>query len=299
MGAVFVSYRREDSEGQARALFNELAHLIGKDSVFMDVDSIALGRDFRQIIQERLETCDLLLVLIGPDWLDAKDDAGNRRLESPTDFVRQEIAAALKRNISVTPVFLRGAQMPEPEHLPDDLKDLAYRSGFELSHTRWESDIQEMLRRLGLAKREDSQESRHSVTVTTEAGKHVVTGIGQTADTVEDKPSKRWSRKWVAMLSTVALSLFGVVVYVLWPAPLARMSDMEYGTNRFGGDYRSFEASQPQVCSDTCAREPQCLAFSFVKPGVQGKTAVCWLKDQVVPPRSDACCISGIKNQPH
>ena len=102
MGAIFVSYRRGDSEGQARALSLELEQYLGADSVFMDVDSIALGRDFRLVLQERLETCDLLLALIGPDWLDIKDSAGNRRLESPTDFVRQEIAAALKRFLAAS-----------------------------------------------------------------------------------------------------------------------------------------------------------------------------------------------------
>ena len=150
MGAVFVSYRRGDSEGQARALSIELVELIGKDSVFMDVDSIALGRDFRQILQERLASCDLMLALIGPGWLDARDASGNRRLESSTDLVRQEIAAALKRNIPVTPVLLQGVQMPAPERLPDDIKDLSYRNGFELGHSTWESDVKEMVRRLGL-----------------------------------------------------------------------------------------------------------------------------------------------------
>ncbi len=118
MRTVFVSYRRGDSEGQARSLNFELVKLIGKDSVFMDVDSIALGRDFRHVLHERLESCDIMLALIGPGWLDAKDAAGNRRLESATDLVRQEIAAALKRNIPVTPVLLQGAQMPPPERLP-------------------------------------------------------------------------------------------------------------------------------------------------------------------------------------
>jgi len=150
MGAVFVSYRRGDSEGQARALSLELVRLLGKDSVFMDVDSIALGRDFRQVLQERLGSCDVMLALIGPGWLDAKDGSGTRRLESPTDLVRQEIAAALKRNIPVIPVLLQGAQIPSPERLPDDLKDLSYRNGFELGHSTWESDIGEMVRRLGL-----------------------------------------------------------------------------------------------------------------------------------------------------
>ena len=83
MGAVFVSYRRGDTEGQARALFNDLTDLVGEDSVFMDVDSIALGRDFRQVLQERLASCDVMLALIGPDWLDIRDASGNRRLNSP------------------------------------------------------------------------------------------------------------------------------------------------------------------------------------------------------------------------
>ena len=152
MRTVFVSYRRGDSEGQARSLNFELVKLIGKDSVFMDVDSIALGQDFRHVLRERLESCDLMLALIGPGWLEAKDAVGNRRLESGTDLVRQEIAAALKRNIPVTPVLLQGAQMPPPERLPEDIRDLVYRNGFELGHSTWESDVSEMVRRLGLDK---------------------------------------------------------------------------------------------------------------------------------------------------
>jgi hypothetical protein len=150
MGAVFISYRRGDTEGQARALSNELEEIIGRDSVFMDVDSIGLGRDFREVLEERLQSCDQMLVLIGPEWLDAKDAAGSRRLDQMSDFVRQEIATALKRKVPVTPVLVQGAQMPAAEQLPEDLKDLAFRNGFELSHTRWESDFHELVRRLGL-----------------------------------------------------------------------------------------------------------------------------------------------------
>ena len=150
MRTVFLSYRRGDSEGQARALNLELVKVIGRESVFMDVDNIALGQDFRHILHERLESCDLFLALIGPGWLDAKDSSGNRRLDNPTDLVRQEIAAALKRNIPVTPVLLQGAEMPPPERLPEDIKELVYRNGFELGHSTWESDVSEMVRRLGL-----------------------------------------------------------------------------------------------------------------------------------------------------
>jgi TIR domain-containing protein len=156
MGAVFISYRRGDSEGQARALFIELSNVVGRQSVFMDVDSIALGRDFREALQERLASCDLMLALIGPGWLHAKDDAGSRRLDNPADFVRQEIATALKRNIPVTPVLLQGAQVPNQADLPEDLRDLAYRNAFELSHNRWESDVREMLSRLELRRDRDT-----------------------------------------------------------------------------------------------------------------------------------------------
>jgi hypothetical protein len=149
MGAVFVSYRRGDSEGQARALSFSLVKQLGNDAVFMDVDSIALGRDFRQVLHERLASCDAMMVLIGPDWLDARGPSG-RRLDSPTDYVRQEIAAALKRNIPVIPVLVQGASMPAAESLPEDIRDLVYRNGFELGHTTWESDVREMVTRLGL-----------------------------------------------------------------------------------------------------------------------------------------------------
>jgi hypothetical protein len=150
VSTVFISYRRDENAGDARALCNDLSDILGKNSVFMDVDSIALGRDFRDALRERLGSCDLMLVLIGKDWLEARDKAGQRRLDLPDDFVRQEIAAALKRNIPVTPVLLQGAAMPSPEQLPDDLKDLAFRNGFELSYTRWQSDLAEMVKRLDL-----------------------------------------------------------------------------------------------------------------------------------------------------
>jgi len=150
MSTVFISYRREITAGEARALYNDLIERLGKNSVFMDVDSIALGRDFRSALQNTLASCDLMLVLIGRNWADIKDEEGRTRLEGPGDFVRLEIEAALKRDIVVMPVLVQGAHMPSAEQLPPEIRDLAYRNGFELSHTRWESDIGEMIRRLDL-----------------------------------------------------------------------------------------------------------------------------------------------------
>ena len=150
MGTIFISYRREETAGEARALFNDLVATLGKDAVFMDVDNISLGRDFRLALQESLASCGLMIVLIGKHWLDSKNEAGQVRLENPNDFVRLEVGTALKRNISVTPVLVQGARMPSADQLPEDLKDLSYRNAFELSYNRWGSDFQEMIKRLEL-----------------------------------------------------------------------------------------------------------------------------------------------------
>ena len=150
MSTIFISYRRENTAGEARALFNDLIARLGENSVFMDVDNIALGRDFRSALQETTASCDLMLVLIGRNWADAKDEGGRTRLENPADYVRLEIEAALRRNIAVTPVLVQGAHIPAPEDLPAEIRDFAYRNGFELSHNRWESDVGEMVRRLDL-----------------------------------------------------------------------------------------------------------------------------------------------------
>jgi len=162
MSTVFISYRRENAAGEARALFNDLAERLGENSVFMDVDSIALGRDFRSALQQTTASCDLMLVLIGRNWADAKDEGGRVRLENPADYVRLEVEAGLKRDIVVTPVLVQGAHMPAPEELPAEIRNLAYRNAFELSHNRWQSDVQEMVRRLELGSLADGRPVRPS-----------------------------------------------------------------------------------------------------------------------------------------
>jgi TonB family protein len=151
LGGIFVSYRRSDSQGEAGRLFDDLVKHFDEHTVFMDVSAIEAGRDFRKAIEEGVTKCGVLLVVMGPEWLNAKDERGTRRLDDPADFVRIETSAALKRDIPVIPVLVRAAKMPSAEHLPDDLKELAFRNCMELTHARWKSDIQlliEALRRL-------------------------------------------------------------------------------------------------------------------------------------------------------
>ena len=114
----------------------------------MDVDSIQPGRDFRKAIEESVQACSVLLTIIGPHWLEARNPVGVLRLEEPNDYVRLELAAALRRDIPVIPVLVRGGRMPTAEQLPADLVDLAYRNGVELTHARWKSDLQVLIQAL-------------------------------------------------------------------------------------------------------------------------------------------------------
>jgi TIR domain len=104
-GRVFISYRREESSGLAGRLYDRLAARFGDDQVFMDVDTIDLGVDFADVITQAVSTCEVLLAIIGPRWLTATDDDGQRRLDDPDDTVRLEIAAALERDIRVIPIL--------------------------------------------------------------------------------------------------------------------------------------------------------------------------------------------------
>jgi hypothetical protein len=129
-------------------LYDDLVAEFGANSVFMDVANIRPGLDFRKAIDQSLSSCAVFLSVIGVNWLDAKDLSGHRRLDDPADFVRLEISAALKRDIPVIPVLVQGASLPQPEQLPEDLRDLLYRNALELTHPRWPSDVQFLIQAL-------------------------------------------------------------------------------------------------------------------------------------------------------
>lgn len=114
----------------------------------MDVNAIQPGLDFRKAIDESIHKCTVLLAIVGREWLESKNAAGQRRLDDETDFVRLEIASALQRDIPVVPVLVRGARMPRAEQLPADLRELAYRNAVELTHARWKSDVRVLIQAL-------------------------------------------------------------------------------------------------------------------------------------------------------
>ena len=142
MPSIFISYRREDTSGEAGHLAGDLRSRFGRSNVFIDIDAISPGADFEQRIADALDGCQVTLVLIGSRWLRVANPDGKRRLDDERDYVRREIAAALAReDVTVVPVLVEGAQMPDPLQLPADLSPLAKRNAFELSNKRWRFDV--------------------------------------------------------------------------------------------------------------------------------------------------------------
>ena len=124
-GGVFISYRRSDSAAFAGRLADYFDYQMPEVRVFFDLVAIEPGQDFTEAIRTRIASSEVVLVVIGEDWLSAEDSQGNRRLDNATDFVRLEVATALSLGARVVPVLLDAAQMPDEALLPDDLKPLA------------------------------------------------------------------------------------------------------------------------------------------------------------------------------
>jgi tetratricopeptide (TPR) repeat protein len=143
-GQIFISYRREESRWSARSLHDRLCRDFDPNQIFMDIDAIALGEDFVKAIETTVAKCDVLIALIGNNWLNSKDDHGARRLDNPGDFVRMEIGAALKREIRVIPVLVDGALMPRSTDLPEDLRSLVRHNALLITDTSFDGDCQRL-----------------------------------------------------------------------------------------------------------------------------------------------------------
>lgn len=142
---IFISYRRADSSGFAGRLYDRLSQRFGTGRVFMDIDTIHPGHEFAADIERALSECVACIVLIGRDWESIALPDGRRRLEDPTDFVRLEIAAAIRRGVAVFPVLVDGATPPSAASLPEEIRDVAGRQAIELSNERWNYDVGRLL----------------------------------------------------------------------------------------------------------------------------------------------------------
>jgi len=145
MGLIFISYRRDDTEQIAPRISERLEKRFGKRNIFIDVDSIPPGTDFRHVLEEALGKTDVLLAVIGKHWIESVQ----RRLDRDDDFVRFEIASALRREIRVIPLVIRGARIPTTQELPSDLEKLAFRNAMEISFDRdFDRDVRRLVQKL-------------------------------------------------------------------------------------------------------------------------------------------------------
>ena len=160
---VFISYRRADSALAAQFLHRELVNQLGEERVFFD-RGIDPGADYVETLTKAAGNCDVLIAIIGPDWLHIEDDSGTRRLDKPDDWVRIEISTALRRGVTVIPVTLRGAAPPDPLKLPEDIASLAKRQALPLRDDDLEAGLSRLIRsiqkELGISTQSASQKDQ-------------------------------------------------------------------------------------------------------------------------------------------
>lgn len=193
---IFICYRKKDSPGQALRVYRLFSTAFGDDRVSMDV-TIPPGVDFVQWIEQRVGTAGVVVPIIGRTWLET-DAQGRSRIHDDRDFVRNEIAAALKREIVVLPVLVDGAEMPREDELPVDLEQLPR---LQAHHLRSDADWQ-------------SSETRLVATLADLLGEAVPGHQPQGPATTTTPPGRRWPGLVAAGLVGVALLVVGLVL--LW-----------------------------------------------------------------------------------
>jgi hypothetical protein len=144
---LFISYRRQDTSGYALGLRRQFAQTLASARVFLDSQSIAAGMHWRDEIRERLSGCDVMLVLIGDEWLVMRD--GQKKIEDENDPVRLELKHALgRKNIVVIPVLVEDAKMPSTRDLPVDVRRLCEFNAHAIHDRTYDQDVGSLIERL-------------------------------------------------------------------------------------------------------------------------------------------------------
>ncbi|MEO6188410.1 MAG: toll/interleukin-1 receptor domain-containing protein [Ginsengibacter sp.] len=161
---IFINYRVHDTAGETGRLVDKLKQNFASDQIFIDIDKIEPGVDFTKAISKSLESCDVMLAIIGPHWLGKTGDENASRIKNPNDWVKLEISSALQRDIRVVPVLVDGAELPEENELPVDLQPLLLRQSYEISNKRWDYDTSQLvdfLIKLGVAPKDKEKINGH------------------------------------------------------------------------------------------------------------------------------------------
>jgi hypothetical protein len=148
MAGIFVSYRQADAKAWAISLRDDLAAAFGADQVFLDKDTLHAG-NWRKQIQDALDRCKVVLVVIGPRWLTIADEQNRPRISLAEDVHHQEIALALSQSdLTVIPVLVDEAPMPRAEQLPPDLQKLCEQQACKIGDTqaRRKADLEVLIK---------------------------------------------------------------------------------------------------------------------------------------------------------
>ena len=146
---LFISYRRSDSQQLVDQLEEKLKGRLTGVEVFRDIGGIEAGENWKEVIDEKIETSDIVLVIIGSDWL-TSEEKGKRRLNQPDDVVCHEIATALSRDVSLIPILVNGAYFPNAEDLPQKIQGLAWVNAHTINPRSFDADVNRLVKRLGM-----------------------------------------------------------------------------------------------------------------------------------------------------
>jgi len=191
MSKIFISYRREDTAGYAISLHDRFADRFGADQIFIDIDNIEPGEDFVEVINQKVGACEVLVVLIGRDWLTCADESGQRRLDNHDDFVRLEVAAALERKIRVIPVLVGGASLPKPDQLCSELAPLCHRNAITLTDAGFRQDANRLIESIERAIKGSGMPARKAPTSQGSTPAASAAPGSTRADDIPPKPSRK------------------------------------------------------------------------------------------------------------
>jgi formylglycine-generating enzyme required for sulfatase activity len=150
---IFISYRRADSTYLVGRIRDRLIDAFGDQTVFRDLDDIPAGVDFRTVLEKETNECDVMLVVIGPQWAGITDASGNKRLFNPKDYTLIEVETGLKRlgngMVSVIPILVMNAQMPSSRELPESLEQLTFQNAISIRNDPdFNHDIEKLIRNI-------------------------------------------------------------------------------------------------------------------------------------------------------
>jgi hypothetical protein len=327
MAGIFINYRRDDTPGVAGRLFDYLVSRYSRSQLFMDVDAMQPGIDFAKQLEVQVSQCHAVIAVIGPRWLDAHDQAGHRRLDSDNDYVRIELASALKRNIPVIPVLVDGAVMPAEDMLPDDLKPLARRHALELRHTRFPSDADTIMHALEKTVPRSHPSWRY---VGSGAALLVIIALGMLWPIFNAKlhppapiavsakppplnptvgttppPGTAPSQGGATVPTPPVPTLKSVAPGAAIPAATAglppgiKLREMIPNVAYRGSILRVTEiVADPAVCQAACRADTRCVVWTYTQPKGPDQPARCGLKAVIPEQTPDACCTSAIERVP-